>query len=394
MWTTGRKWAEFELAFILDATNNSDLQANCGLCCSRYPSLQVASKPLVASVTSSTASTRAKQAHGASVKSTGTISKSTSGALSSDARQPSKPLKAPLPKGSEPISKSTSTHSVPSPSEAAPKAPTPAPKQAEDTTLEATPSISTDTPKEVIAPELSTSSVKPPAAAAAPPPQNLNEEKAPVPTSDPLQKDLAARAQQLNDDESGIKDQKTRVQAEQAAEFYDALSTDAFAQTAPRIMQAFLAHGEVCERAEASAMQLALQGAPPAKNADDEEDGDWDAPLRVYAEMLDTLEALHTEAQGLEASIVKLAGTLESEIGPQSEGPRGPESGDEAPGADEETNGEAESGAQAQIIGVFQACLPVLRARIANLAMAQELVDGAQENVSISLRMESLGLLE
>lgn len=53
-----------------------------------------------------------------------------------------------------------------------------------------------------------------------------------------------------------------------------------------------------------------------------------------------------------------------------------------------------ESEAHAQILGVFKACLPVLRARITNLSMAQELVDGAREKTSISLRMESLGLLD
>lgn len=45
-----------------------------------------------------------------------------------------------------------------------------------------------------------------------------------------------------------------------------------------------------------------------------------------------------------------------------------------------------------QITGVFAACLPILRARIANLTLAQELVDGGLENASLSLRMESMGL--
>lgn len=46
-----------------------------------------------------------------------------------------------------------------------------------------------------------------------------------------------------------------------------------------------------------------------------------------------------------------------------------------------------------QITGVFAACLPILRARIANLALAQELIDGGLENASLSLRMESMGLV-
>jgi hypothetical protein len=47
--------------------------------------------------------------------------------------------------------------------------------------------------------------------------------------------------------------------------------------------------------------------------------------------------------------------------------------------------------AREQIISIFAACLPVLKARIANLSMAQDLVDSALENASLSLQMESLG---
>lgn len=48
--------------------------------------------------------------------------------------------------------------------------------------------------------------------------------------------------------------------------------------------------------------------------------------------------------------------------------------------------------AHSELKRVFAACLPVLRARIANLTMAQDLIDSAQENLSISLRMENLGI--
>ncbi|KAG6856997.1 hypothetical protein H0H87_011091 [Tephrocybe sp. NHM501043] len=350
-------------------------------------------------------------------------SKSISAASSRDVK--SKPPSAPLPKAVESITKSTSTRSVPLPADPAPNAPKETP--------ETPPKESVD-PSQAMPPKLSTSNTKPPA------PQNASGEKpqAPVPTSDPLQvaaqlypwlymtstldacfqtaertakacpfsiptcpptrppihthisatfffKDLAARAQQLAEDESDIKEHKTRFQAEQAVKFYDALSTDAFAQTAPKIMQAFLAHGEVCERAEAEAMQLALQDVPAVGTGDEyeDEDGDWDAPLKVYAEMLDTLESLHTEALSLEASILELTAI------PLKHNHQSDETSEPSPIPEQD-----ESGAQAQIVGVFSACLPVVRARIANLAMAQELVDGAQENVSISLRMESLGLLE
>lgn len=52
------------------------------------------------------------------------------------------------------------------------------------------------------------------------------------------------------------------------------------------------------------------------------------------------------------------------------------------------------SSARSQVSGVFTACLPVLRARLANLSMAQELIDSALENASLSLRMESMGLMD
>ncbi|KAG5648719.1 hypothetical protein DXG03_000066 [Asterophora parasitica] len=258
------------------------------------------------------------------------------------------------------------------------------------------------------------------AAAAVIPP--LIEEKAPAPTSDLLQvaaqlypwlymtstleacfqtaeaaaeKDLAARSQQLTEEESEMANQRTRFHAERTADFYDELSRDTLAKTAPQIMQTFLTHGDACTRVEAEALHLATHGAS---------EPDEDAPLQVYGSMLDTLDELHDEAVELEVSILNLTADLESN--PASIGD--PESG----GVDGQIDNQdlskdlsnkseerqrysaASSSARVQIIGVFAACLPVLRARIANLSMAQDLIDSAQENLSISLRMESLGLLD
>jgi len=229
------------------------------------------------------------------------------------------------------------------------------------------------------------------------------EEKVPAPTSDPLQvaaqlypwlymtstldacfqtaeetakKDLEARSEKVAEAEAEMSDQRTRFHAERAANFYDELSTDVFAETAPHVMQTFLSHGDACARAEAEALHLAAHGA----NTPDE-----DAPLQVYGEMLDSLEELHTEAVELEASILKLTATPESESGSDRERDLAQQ------GGQKESEG-SQSSAREQIMGMFAACLPVLRARISNLTMAQELIDGAQENLSISLRMESLGL--
>ncbi|KAG6897178.1 hypothetical protein C0992_003567 [Termitomyces sp. T32_za158] len=192
------------------------------------------------------------------------------------------------------------------------------------------------------------------------------------------QKDLETHAQHLTEN-----DHEEQVPAERTA----------FAQSAPRIMHAFHAHGDACERAEAEAMKLALN---PTSTGDDE-DGDRDEPLTIYAEMLNTLEQLHTEALELEESILDLTRSSEphpaTALGRDSDNSNTRDAVHDEP-AELHPDPDAEAEAQAQVLGVFRACLPVLRARIANLSMARELVDGARENTSISLRMESLGLLD
>ncbi|KAF5371342.1 hypothetical protein D9758_004183 [Tetrapyrgos nigripes] len=47
--------------------------------------------------------------------------------------------------------------------------------------------------------------------------------------------------------------------------------------------------------------------------------------------------------------------------------------------------------ARSQLIPVFTTCLPILRARKANIAMAQQLVEGAKEMLGMTLHLESLG---
>jgi len=81
------------------------------------------------------------------------------------------------------------------------------------------------------------------------------------------------------------------------------------------------------------------------------------------------VEHLHAEALELESSILEFTKTEPSP----------------------ETN-PAEPSARSQIVGMVAACLPVIQARITNLRMAQELTDSALENLSISFRMESLGI--
>lgn len=48
--------------------------------------------------------------------------------------------------------------------------------------------------------------------------------------------------------------------------------------------------------------------------------------------------------------------------------------------------------ARSQIAPIFSACLPIVRARAGNIAMAQQLVEGAKQNLSMTLHLESLGI--
>ena|SRR6266540_1982683 len=95
-------------------------------------------------------------------------------------------------------------------------------------------------------------------------------------------------------------------------------------------------------------------------------------------------EKLRSEAAGLQDSISRLI-------------ERASATPDKAPTTgivkeDHSDDPNAEPTARQQIVNIFAACLPVLTARMANLSMAQELVDSALENASLSLRMESLGI--
>ncbi|KAF6762065.1 hypothetical protein DFP72DRAFT_595181 [Ephemerocybe angulata] len=146
---------------------------------------------------------------------------------------------------------------------------------------------------------------------------------------------------------------------------FGAAESDEFSKTAPIVMQAFHIHGETCSRVEAEALQLALDGS---KSSEEDEE----ARLQAYRDMLDELEALHAEALTLESSIEELTSAQNAEDH-----------------LDAETT---EPSARSQILGVISASLPVIKARIMNLSMAQELVDSALENLTMSLRMESLGI--
>jgi hypothetical protein len=174
-------------------------------------------------------------------------------------------------------------------------------------------------------------------------------------------------------------------------------------------MQLFSSHGDSCARAETEALKLAMRNGP---DPDDEE------PLKAYNDMLQvlgaplypcisllaltsfvavTIEELQHEATSLQDSITKLT---ESPSSPTATADRAASSTaaaaaeeDATANTDANTTTAAETtAARSQVTSVFASCLPVLRARSANLAMAQELIDTALENVSLGLRMESMGI--
>ncbi|KAF8645506.1 hypothetical protein AX16_007791 [Volvariella volvacea WC 439] len=137
--------------------------------------------------------------------------------------------------------------------------------------------------------------------------------------------------------------------------------------------------------------------------------------LQAYRNMLDRLEKLHDEAVQLQSSILELIEAPGERGDPQMERESltsGHDQGEPAPIPANHspppsastststatttntttTSDEDQTTPELQILGIVKASLPVLKARISNLEMAIELVDSAQENLTISYRMESLGL--
>jgi hypothetical protein len=144
---------------------------------------------------------------------------------------------------------------------------------------------------------------------------------------------------------------------------------------------------EVSERVEAEALQLAT--STPSLESEE--------PLNVYKDMMDKLGELLQQAEDIQSAIQRLTTTMtvsEDEIQSSSSSLAQTDGDHDTDGEPEQKRepGQETDSARTQILGVFQACLPVLGARIANLSMAQELIDSAQENFSLALRMEDMGI--
>ncbi|KAJ3798968.1 hypothetical protein GGU11DRAFT_862319 [Lentinula aff. detonsa] len=211
-------------------------------------------------------------------------------------------------------------------------------------------------------------------------------------------KDIKARSDALDTLEANISDERTRSEAERLIEFYGELSSDRFVKDAPKIMQSFLSHGDACTEIEAEALRIASQDLSNI----DFDTMDIMVPLREYNDVLDRLGTLQMEVFALESAILRLTvSTTESSseksafMSDESDDPpttpqSSAEINDNAPNIPDSTAQSA--AARSQIAPVFKACLPIIRARGQNITMAQQLVEGAKQNLSMTVHLQSLGL--
>ncbi|KAF5369609.1 hypothetical protein D9757_010462 [Collybiopsis confluens] len=212
-------------------------------------------------------------------------------------------------------------------------------------------------------------------------------------------------------------------------------------QRSPRIMQTFLSHGEACSKLEGETLAIASRDLTAAGLDYD----NMDVWLKEYNAVLDRLGILLMEAFDLESAILRLTVSTSSAPPTDESAPVSSSSGGDAdrtvvlapstsavPGiAEQETRtglssairiqGKGEGGggrrqgqeagneeqqqtptassqtqtqARSQIAPVFSACLPIIRARMKNIGVAQELVEGAKQNLSVTVYLESLSLEE
>ncbi|KAJ3876375.1 hypothetical protein F5051DRAFT_411788 [Lentinula edodes] len=225
------------------------------------------------------------------------------------------------------------------------------------------------------------------------------------------EKNNQARTEKLDKREASSSDQRTRSEAERLIEFYGGLSSDKFAKDAPKIMQNFLSHGDACTEIETEALRIASQDL----NNIDFDIVDIMGPLREYNDVLDRLGTLQMEAFELESAMLRLTvsttTTAESSssdqtttatiINPPSENSTPPESGLSSAGPETNDNTSnlssttsQSAAARSQIAPIFAACLPIIHARGRNIVMAQQLVEGAKQNLSMTVHLQSLGFGE
>ncbi|KAF9035044.1 hypothetical protein BDZ89DRAFT_1036335 [Hymenopellis radicata] len=162
-------------------------------------------------------------------------------------------------------------------------------------------------------------------------------------------------------EEEEILEHRVPLETEPPVHFQDDERPTQFTKDAPKIMQAFLTHGNNCSAAESEALKVAT------KEFDGNDDDDH--PMDMFNIMLDRLDYLLQETQFLQTAITTLISI--------------------DPYASFEGSSEA-TVARATIVPLFGSCLPALRGRTANLSLAQQLVEGAKEKFAMDIHLASL----
>ncbi|KIM76413.1 hypothetical protein PILCRDRAFT_826424 [Piloderma croceum F 1598] len=163
---------------------------------------------------------------------------------------------------------------------------------------------------------------------------------------------LDERAKDIAGDEADIADQRVRFDAEQRLAFLQEFASNTLSHEVPDIMRGFLRNGDTCDKVVAEALQVGMQSQKELIG---------NSSLPLHNEILDKLEHAQSEANRLESSFIHLFDSVQL-------------------------------AASSQIRPILAACLPILRARIANLTTAQSLVESSKDNLEMILQLERLAV--
>ncbi|KAF8915158.1 hypothetical protein CPB85DRAFT_1433073 [Mucidula mucida] len=157
-------------------------------------------------------------------------------------------------------------------------------------------------------------------------------------------------------EEEGILNQHAPVETEPSVQFKD----DEFTKDAPKVMQAFLTHGDNCSVAESEALKVATK--------EFDVNNDDDHPMDMFNIMLDRLDGLLQETRFLQHAITQLISI--------------------DPYASFEGSSEA-TVARATIVPLFGSCYLLFGAE-RRIVFAQQLVEGAKEKFAMDIHLASL----
>jgi len=165
------------------------------------------------------------------------------------------------------------------------------------------------------------------------------------------QSELDKRAKELAQSQAEIADGSARFDAQRKIAFFEELaSNDTLSHELPEIMQTFFQSADTCYAITSEALQIATQNQKQL---------DCRSSLRLHNDIIGNLEKAHNETSRLELSIVHLLDSVHLAI-------------------------------NSTIRPILTACLLVLRARLASLTTAQELITSSKSNIEMTLQLESL----